>query len=47
MNSLSREPRSRNIASFTVMLVVSGPGVKSGLSFAVRFFMVFKLPDVD
>src|SRR5262245_50391811 len=32
MNSSSRDPRSRSIASFTVRLVVNGPGVKSRLS---------------
>jgi len=32
MNSRSRDPTSRNIADFTVALVVSGPGVKSSLS---------------
>ena len=32
MNSVSREPRSRLIAAFTVRLVVNGPGVKRGLS---------------
>src|SRR5208337_5048015 len=30
-NSLSSEPRSRSMASFTVSLVVKGPGVKSNL----------------
>src|SRR5690349_11452102 len=32
MNSSSRDPRSRSMASFTVRLVVNGPGVKSRLS---------------
>ena len=35
INAKSREPRSRNIACFTVGAVVSGPGVKRTLSFQV------------
>src|SRR5687768_143809 len=33
MNSASREPRSRSIASLTLGLVLMGPGVKRNLSF--------------
>src|SRR5271157_1492258 len=40
-NSRSREPSSRIMAAFTVVLVVSGPGVKSSLPVGMLEVLVF------